>query len=224
MTTIVIVPFRPDYGHRDRLWEWVRGNYWKHLPWPIELGHHDKGAFNRAAAVNSAADRQWDYAIIADSDTWVPAKQLMAAVSATQATGRLVAAFDAVVELSQPCTDNILRGQTTISGSFEAGKIRTRELETQSSMLVVPRTLWDRAGGMDERFAGWGCEDNAFWRACSINSGEPQRLSGNAYHLWHAPASGKFNGSEYRRNLELWRRYERCMTVEQLRSVQCGQA
>lgn len=224
MTIIVIVPYRPDRGHRDKLWAYLKDNYWTHQPYEIVVGEHHDGPFNRAAAVNSAADRDWDTAIIADTDTWVPAKQLHTAIMQATITRRLTAAFDAVVELSQPCTDDILTGRTTLAGSFTATKVRTRELETQSSMLVVTRDLWDQVGGMDDRCKGWGAEDNIFWHACRVIGGEPNRVSGNAYHLWHSPAKGKQHGIDYKRNFNLWKRYEHATTVEQLRAVQCSPA
>jgi hypothetical protein len=220
MTLIkVIVPYRPDHGHRDKLWNFLKANYWAHQPYEIVVGHHLDGPFNRAKAVNAAADQSWDIAIIADNDTWVPAKQLHKAITVTNVTKRLTAAFDAVVELSQPCTDDLLTGRTTLAGSFTATKVRTRDMETQSSMLVVPRQLWDTVGGMETRCQGWGAEDNIFWRACHILGGEPNRISGNAYHLWHSPASR--HGIDYKRNLNLWGRYEKATTVAELRAVQC---
>lgn len=216
MTTIVIVPYRADNGHRDRLWTFVRENYWVNQPYEIVIGHHTDGLFNRSRAINQAADRDWDVAIIADADTWVPAKQLHQALLTANITKSLVAAFDTVVELSQPCTDKLLRGNATLAGNFEATTVRTRDMETQSSMLVINRALFDQVGGFDERFQGWGGEDSAFWKACTLHAGQPHRITGNAYHLWHSPAKGKFHGIDYQRNLNLWRRYEAAQSIEDL--------
>jgi hypothetical protein len=212
---IVIVPYRPDHGHRDKLWKHLKDQYWVHQPYELVVGEHLSGPFNRSEAINQAADRPWDVAVIADADTWVPAKQLHHAIELAEQSRRLVAAFNAVVELSQPCTENILIGRTSLAGSFEATKVRTRDLETQSSMLVIHRDLWDRVGGFDPRFSGWGCEDNSFWKACDLHAGT-EHVSGNAYHLWHSPARGKGHGIEYRRNLNLWHRYETARTVDEL--------
>jgi predicted glycosyltransferase involved in capsule biosynthesis len=216
---IVIVPYRPDHGHRDQLWAHLKDNYWAHQPYEIVVGEDMVGPFNRAKAVNQAAEIGWDIAIIADTDTWVPAKQLHRAILTAKVTNRLVAAFDAVVEINRQTTIDILNGKTGLAGSFGADKVRTRTLETQSSMLVITRNLWDQVGGMDQRFHGWGCEDNAFWHACAIHAGEPERISGNAYHLWHPSAPGKFAGIAYKRNLNLWRKYERARTVEDLQAI-----
>lgn len=215
MNVIVIVPYRPDNGHRDRIWAFLRDNYWCHTTFPIVLGEHFDGPFNRSKAINRAADRDWDVAVIADSDTWVPAKQLYDAVANAAATNALTSALTAVVEINQPCTESVLAGATPLAGSFDTDRVRTRDLETQSSVLAVPRTLWDVLGGMDERFVGWGGEDNAFWHAASLHQ-PAHRIPGNAYHLWHPTAPGKHSGIGYKRNLNLWRRYEQCRTLDDL--------
>lgn len=52
------------------------------------------------------------------------------------------------------------------------------------------RSAYFDIGGFDERFVGWGGEDNEFWqRACTLNVW----VYGNRplIHLWHAPQSEK---------------------------------
>lgn len=220
--TIIAVPYKPDHGHRTELFTHLQDNYWNMTGFALSVGTNNNKPFNRSAAVNEALTGDWDVAVIADADTWVPAKNLHTAIKTAQETGKLVAAFDAVVELSRNCTQDILNGKTSLTGSFGADKVRTKELETQSSMLVITRTLWEQVGGMDERFQGWGCEDNAFWRACTIIGGQPERIPGNAYHLWHPSAPGKLQGIQYRRNYNLLRRYLNAQTPEQLKAIGCS--
>lgn len=217
MSTVVIVPYRADGGHRDRLWQHLRRHYWSRLPYPVLIGEHTVGPFNRSAAINRAAAGRWDVAVIADSDTWVPPQQLAAAIGAASQTGRLTAAFAAVVEIDSRCTEALLDGAAT-TNTFGIERIRTSDLETQSSMLAVPRPLWDAIGGFDEAFAGWGGEDNAYWRAATILGGRPSRIDGYAYHLWHPTADKR--GPGYAANLRRWRSYRQAVTVTQLRRVQ----
>lgn len=218
---IVIVPYRPDNGHRDQLWAFLRGNYWSHLPFPVVIGHHLDGPFNRSRAVNRAAEGAWDFAIIADSDTWVPGEQLQKACLEAQATGRLTAAFNAVAELSPSCTKRLLDGTLHLTdvSAFSVTTVRRHDLETQSSMLVMPRSVWDRIGGMDERFVGWGGEDNALWKAATVVAGQPARIGGNAFHMWHPPAESKHDGRQYGANLKLWQLYHAARTEEDLRRI-----
>lgn len=218
---IVIVPFRSDQGHRDKLWNHLKTTYWSTTPHEIVVGEHLDGPFNRAKAINQAADRDWDVAVIADSDTWVPLNQLNAATEMAKTTNRLTAAFTAVMELSQPQTSHLLDGEP-LPEVPDFDRIRTRELETQSSMLVITRALWDHIGGFDERFKGWGGEDSAMWKAAAILAGPPNRVDGFAYHMWHQPAKDKQRGPTYRRNLNLWSRYKNATTVSELRRAQCS--
>jgi hypothetical protein len=53
----------------------------------------------------------------------------------------------------------------------------------------VPRGLFESVDGFDERFAGWGYEDRAFFYACRTFGGLTLRVPGPAYHLWHQPAA-----------------------------------
>jgi len=55
---VVLVPRRADSGHRDSLWAFARA-WWlqQHPDWPLFEGVHEYGPFNRAAAINQAADK-----------------------------------------------------------------------------------------------------------------------------------------------------------------------
>ena len=225
MRTVVLVPYRADRGHRDRIWRHLKDNYWADLPYPVIVGHHDDGPFNRSAAINTAARSagDWDVAIIADSDTWVPVSQLTDAVRVAASSGRLTAALTGVAELDGRCTAEILNSGVVEFINIGVENIRVADLATQSSMLAVPRKLWDRIGGFDEKFAGWGGEDNAFWRAAAILGGPPHRVPGYAYHLWHQPAirsADRRNDPAYRDNLVRWNRYRIAKNERTLRAAQ----
>lgn len=215
----VLVPWRPDRGRRDRLWVHLRENFWSKLPGfkPV-VGVSPDGPFNRSAAVNDAAVRAgaWDFAVVADNDTWVSPWRLLEAVEVARSSGRLVAAFTRVVELAEDYTDAVLAGSDQLS-LLNIDRVRVDPLCVQSSMLVVPRRLWDLVGGFDARFQGYAGEDNAFWHACKILGGEPLRVDGCAFHLWHEPAVRA--GADYRTNVALWRRYETCRNAADLKRI-----
>lgn len=67
-------------------------------------------------------------------------------------------------------------------------------------LLVVSRDGWDRVGGYDERFVGWGHEDSVFNIALLLKAAW-DRIPGSAWHLWH-PAPLK-NTLAYSRNRQL---------------------
>lgn len=229
MSIPVLVPRRADDGWRDEVWGYLRDVYWSYKPgYRVIEGQHTDGPFNRSKAINDAATRRYwdDVAVISDADSFVPEDQLDAAVEKACDTGKMVSPFTFVVQLSEACT----RGQVATGGvlnlrNLGVDNVRTKSIETQSNVIVVPRELWDVIGGFDERFVGWGGEDNAFWRAAEIQRGDVLRLSGSAFHLWHPPASDKntrMQDPQYLSNLALSNKYMRCRTKQDLRGVQHG--
>jgi hypothetical protein len=219
--TVILVPYRPDGGRRDQLWTFTRA--WleaRHPDYQIYVGASPEGLFNRSAAINSAAAEagDWDVAVVCDSDTVVPAAQLEEAVATAHRTGLLTSALTKVVELSRESTDLLLSGTDADVTRLKKDRTRTKDDMTQSSVLAVPRSLWDAVGGFDEEFCGWGCEDNAFWLAATVfGGGDPIRVQGSAFHLWHELASKiKLFDPVFRSNFWRLRHYKKAETPTQL--------
>jgi len=186
----LIVPRRSDGGHRDRIWEFCKRSWTEQRPdWKIAEGKHENGPFNRSAAINRAARGRWDVAVILDADTVVDVVSIEKAIARAHETGRLVLPFHMRCMVSKRGTEEILRGRR---GSWErliqARQVPSDAYEYISGCQVVPRELWDAIGGFDERFEGWGGEDDAFHAASIALSGHDartDRLRGKAWHLWH---------------------------------------
>lgn len=192
MRVVTLVPRRADASHRDRLWAWLKPR----LPFRVFEGHHDDGLFNRAAALNSASHQagEWDVAVVNDADCLVPTRQVRAAVELAADTGRLVMAFDTYNYLSKHGTAWLLEGLIEDPASVVAWSDKIG-----NSPCAVPRALWDEVGGFDERFVGWGYEDVAFVAQC----GEPLRIEGPLYHLWHEPGERE-SGPHFLANQRLY--------------------
>lgn len=226
----VLVPRRRDGGWRDALWSLLRNDYWWGTQgFDVVEGTHEGGAFNRSSAVNAAARAagDWEIAVIADSDTFVPTQQLLDAVALARRTQRLVAAFDQVHEMTCAQTQQLLAGDVALVADhvppgYAVEKIRRGSDDpttVQSSMLVVPRAVWDEVRGFDEGFVGWGCEDNAFWRACELLTGSPLRVPGPAWHLWHPTSKPDRADLGWQRNQWRWRLYRDACSADQVRAL-----
>jgi Glycosyltransferase like family 2 len=228
MSIPVLVPRRLDHGWRDEIWDQLKTRYWGLLPgFRVCEGFHDDGPFNRSAAINRAAEsRHWDdVAVIADADSFVPREQLLEAVETARISGRLTSALTFVCQFDQAFTESFIRDGLVVMQNFRIEHVRTKPIETQSNCIVVPRRLWDEIGGFDERFIGWGGEDNAFWRAAEIRRACVERVTGAAFHLWHEPVSDRstrMQDPQYLSNLTLANKYTRCRTKQDLRAVQHG--
>lgn len=190
MRVRVIVPRRRDRGHRDRVWTFCKRYWAKERPgWEIVEGDHTDGPFNRSAAINRAAEGEWDVAVILDADTILDLEPIDHAIELAAAEWRLVLPFSIRCLLNRRGTEKILNGYV---GSWErfvqARQTPADAYEYISGCQVVARELWDQVGGFDERFEGWGGEDDAFHAACTAISGydaREDRFKGKAWHLWH---------------------------------------
>ena len=218
MSAAFLVPRRAGDEWRDGLWEYARAWWADHGIEPIE-GHHDKGPFNRGAAINRAAREagKQDFYVIIDGDA-LPRRfeQVTAAIERAGATGRLTLAYDRYFALNRRGTTEVLNGY---SGAWEKF-VRLRMKGHVSSCIVVPAALWKRAGGFDERFKGWGFEDRAFWLACNVLAGGVERVPGGVFHLWHrrSPERDK-TLPDYRANRDLALRYEDAETKAQMEAL-----
>jgi hypothetical protein len=214
---VVLVPRRADNGRRDEIWAWVKARWQtEHPDWPVVEGFHKSGPFNRSAAINTAARNRkvgsWDIGIIADADSFVSKDQIELAVEKAGATGQMTLAYDRYCYLSRAMSDAVMAGFT---GNWWAGVEWTMP-GTCSSMVVVTRALWTDTGGFDERFESWGGEDVAFSHAAQTFGGGLKRITGDVWHLWHAPAVHDNNEA----NMPLMERYgQASYNVEQMRAL-----
>ena len=207
MLVRVAVPRRQDGGQRDRLWDFCRG-FWNQ--WDVVEGHHEDGPFNRSAAINEAASGKWDLLVIADSDVVIDMKQVADAISMASERGCMVLPYSAGRRMMMP-EEATLRaleeGFDEMTWLREA--IPDPYAAHSSSVVVVRRDLWDRVGGFDERFVGWGGEDDAFAAACQCLGGRV-RVAGEVWHLWHEPMKGRSRAEPaYLDNKRLAQRYMR---------------
>jgi GT2 family glycosyltransferase len=131
-------------------------------------------------------------AAILDADTIIEPDLIEEGARRAADTGRLVLPFKTRNLLSRAGTVRILAGY---QGSWEqwviARQVPEDAYEYISGCQVVPRTLWDEVGGFDERFEGWGGEDDAFHAACLALAGQDpreDRMDGDVWHLWHRPS------------------------------------
>lgn len=198
MTVSILIPWRTDHGHRERLWTYLRP-LWEALP--VELcvasdGREDGEPFDYAAAANKAATEATGAVLI----TWGadqfpdPAAIDSAAKRATAWGWSMV--FDRNGTYSPFDTEQILDGADPTRLSPELFEPHC------TGIIAVRRSIWDAVGGMDERFHGWGYEDAALRDRLTRDYGKPPVRPGTLMGLWHPVRHRIYTGA----NAELYYR------------------
>lgn len=216
MKTVLLVGLRlenagwehPDSdGYRARNWAASKERWQRLLPdIPIYEGHHEEeGPFSLARASNraSALAGDWEMAVYVGADFLAGGEeQIRAAIVKSMRTGRLTLAHNTTVMLHELPSEDVRQGAEP---DHSMGDVYTNSF---TGVLTVPRKLWDQVGGFDERFIGWGWDDQAFWASCWALAGRFDRVNGTIYHLWHPRV--RVDNEEnpyYQQNEILGRRY-----------------
>lgn len=203
----VVVPWRDADEHRMAAWEWV-AERWAETGYEVVIASDERtGLFNRSAAVmHGMAKATGDVIVVADADTWMP--RVADAVDAIRAGARWVVPHDRFVRFTEDATKQILTGTDphTLDSPQNHDERPYRQLAgshgvyTRDAVLEVP---------MDQRFEGWGGEENAWGWALSTLIGPPVRLDGPVWHLWHPPQPRETRKRGNRPNEQLRQRYRR---------------
>lgn len=193
---VFLVPRRAD-PHRDQLWAFCKRRWEMLFPdVPIYEGHHEpaEGPFNRSAAINRAArladvDGHWESGIVIDSDVLLKQSQVQAAIDTATETGKVTWAHRRWRGIREDWTKRIVADRQDYFGpecdrsDVDIFVERTNPI-SWSCCFVIPRAVFDDAGGFDERFVGWGFEDLA-WQSLVVGLYGYQRIDGDVLHLWH---------------------------------------
>lgn len=196
LAVVILVPWRGGDELREQSWGVVRP-YLEAFGWPIYEGDRE-GPWSRGAALNAAAAEagDWDVAVIADADT-IPPQGLETAVGVAHAFDGGIRPHDHLYRLTPS-------GSLRVAAAGIEGIEQRHIMDTYpgGGLMVVARTAWDKVGGFDERFVGWGHEDSAFGIQLVVHASW-DRLPGVAYHLWHPDAPKRTR--EYTVNAQLLR-------------------
>lgn len=213
----ILIPFRSDGGHRDRLLDWVVQRWSVLLP-DAEIvlsdGVGEGGVFSRSRARNLAVQKaSGDLLIFADGDTtisWAGCKEALALFEYEV----WALPYTRYYNLTEHSTEE------QITQSPGGPLLRTPDAEyifpslhhpepAVSGVIMVARSAFEKIGGYDERFIGWGLEDRVFVMELEHEFGRGSRVSGPAYHLWHpAPEEERFGQPFFEHNRALYR--EKC--------------
>lgn len=176
---VILVPWRGGDDRREWLYDMVRP-WMAGFSWPIYEGDSE-GPWARAAACNRASETagQWDFALVADTDTICDPDAIRRAMAWVADTRGGVRPHGERRMLTQAGTlVYCQRGWDALEPSHFAKQW------AGGGLLVIHREAWEAVGGYDETYVGWGYEDTAM-ALNLLTKASWDRLPGRAVHLYH---------------------------------------
>lgn len=206
MNAIVCVPWR-ESPSRLPAYKRVR-RFWEAHGFDVILGDSDPELpFNLSQARNNAVRRaDTDIVIVADADTLVSIDAVHTAIEMPEA---IVWPFIDYLRISSDWVD---------AEDLSAVPILHRHPRSVGGVYVCDRAEYWRLGGFDERFVGWGYEDNAFALLARTFS-TAGRVTGVAYSFEHEarrsqPSPNRRRWATYRQAKTSRRRLARVAGIE----------
>jgi len=168
----------------SRLPAWVRHI---HLPPPTaEMPYCRSWAFN--VGVRQA---RGDVLILHDNDMLIPIDYAATILEKISHGYEVVNPKRFIFYLNGRHTERMFTGQLDMYS--HPPETIVQNLEGGGSVAIT-RKCFDRIGGMDESFVGWGGEDNEFWDRAKTQKCWPFGYLA-LVHLWHAAQPGKHQTS-----------------------------
>ena len=180
----VLVPLGgPRSSWRAKAFDYVTRHYYEHHPdWELIVGMADDEWSKGVAVADAYRHATGEMLVIADADSFVRPEALVQAVDDVAETGTWAVPHGRVYRLNQRATEIVYAG----------GPVRkhmTARLPyigpAGGGIVVLTRAAYDKVGGIDERFCGWGGEDISLGWALGTLVGPYTRVGAPLIHLWH---------------------------------------
>jgi glycosyltransferase involved in cell wall biosynthesis len=174
------------------------------------------GPFNKSWGFNVGARlASADILVLADADMLIDRETLWACIEACHVDVDAVNPYAGIIDLGEQAAIRVHAGDFSVLGQAEEayGRDRTtigEHLCFCGGIYIIKRAVFLRLAGQDERFLGWGGEDDAMSLKLE-KMGIPRawNRAGVAFHLYHERRSADIAADpRYHDNLRLLQTYE----------------
>ena len=183
----VIVPWQPGCPHREASWRYIKEWFRINAPssWQIIEAQHDSQPFNKAQAIREGFAKSFGKIVVVhDSDLFSPG--LFEAVNLVSKRHAWAIPHTLVYRLTPEATKHVLDGKPW-EQHYETTHEKPYKGVIGGGVVVLKRDLFEKCPP-DNRFVGWGGEDEAWGYALRLVSNQnPARGKAPLIHLWHPP-------------------------------------
>lgn len=145
--------------------------------------------FNRSNARNLCIkNSKNEIAIIIDADNYISREQILIGLQVSEQTDRIVRPFNSIHYLNREATQRFISDTLNFKPTYKDYEYIPPDgitMENSGGAYIVKKSTWERLGGMDEKFEGWGIEDMAFNQVHNHYYGEQVYIDGPNYNLHH---------------------------------------
>lgn len=183
----ILMPFQRDGGPREKNFEWIKAFYKENFPEAeICIGTSDDRPFNKSRAINRAAQRaEGDILIMGDADIFYD-PQIIHDSLALLTKDTWILPYTSINRLSEEASSNVMKLNPKWPIPLDLGMYELEDAPDYSGGInIMWRDHFMEVGGFDERFEGWGGEDDSFFYAMETLCGTHCRLDRTICHLWH---------------------------------------
>lgn len=193
----LLVPYTSDNGTRELNWNWINERYKLLMP-DIEIciGECNEFPYSRAQAINNAAKKaSRDIFIISDADIFFNVEDMRKAIEMLDIY-KFIVPYSKFIKLNEELSVYTLSKQPNISifditlsqknSSIFYDSNEVKKYQVIGGICIIKKQDFYACGGFDERFRGWGGEDDAFISIVKYlynNFGRPSDMT--VYHLFH---------------------------------------
>jgi hypothetical protein len=183
------------------------------------MGTDDGGhPFSKSAAVNDAYQKSTgDMLVIADADSWCEREVVMSGIDRAARREHLVVPWWNAHRLTREDSKTVMaadpRGDLPVTDEMrERCKGDGPSPASAAMVLCIQRVSFERVGGWDERFRGWGSEDVSFGFSTWALLGRNEYTMGESFALYHPQPKNKegmrvWKNDEGLLNMPLYERY-----------------
>jgi len=152
---------------------------------------NDSELYNRSLAFNYGANKaRGQYLVLHDNDLIVPSDYTQSHISILEQGFDIANLKRFIFGLSKADTEKVFMEKDVNRDIVPEYILQNAK---GGGSLFINKTAYHEIGGFDERFVGWGGEDNEFWQRAQVLRIYPfSNLP--MIHLWHRPQLGKRGG------------------------------